>query len=435
MSGGGGLQVPHLAFEEGVVLGRHLSDRVVGDVHEVGRQIPGVDLNGVEGQLLPEGGPRRRLGGRQPAGDRRRVAQVQAGHEVGEGVVVDDRRVLVGPGDPVDVEPPVLAVEAQVLPHPGRLDQDLRTGLQQEAIVAPHVDIPLDGVGDVGVEVVLGRARLVVGRRLLAVDRAPRERRSPLAEVGRPLPGLGQHAVAEPQQVPGRPGLGVGQEGQDVGLGVPEVVPVVGPAGQPLGRDAGPLGPPAGLAELEQVPAHGLLHAHGHRARSAVLDDDVGPVPEPVQVLPLGGAQRVEPVAPDPGQRPPAAVAQLLGGHRPRGLVGGVLHDPQRHVGLGVGGQDQLGGAGADRRGYVVPAGDVDVVVDADGQGHPAVRRPVAQHDPTVAALGELLLQDVVVEPAAEPGILVAGGRPARAVAEDAGDDHHRRPAVDRHLV
>ena len=107
-----------------------------------------------------------------------------------------------------------------------------------------------------------------------------------------PLAGRGQHAVAEPQQVPGDAGLGVGEERQHVDLRVPEVVAVVGTAGQPLGRDAGALGPPGCLAQLEQVPADGLLHAN--RVEGG-LDDHVGPFPEPVEVAPLGGHRASNP--------------------------------------------------------------------------------------------------------------------------------------------
>jgi hypothetical protein len=80
-----------------------------------------------------------------------------------------------GPVTPVDVEAPVLAVEAEVFPHARRLDQDLGAHLGEERRVVAHLHVLADGVGDVGVDVVLGGARLVVRRGLLAVDGPPRE--------------------------------------------------------------------------------------------------------------------------------------------------------------------------------------------------------------------------------------------------------------------
>ena len=129
--------------------------------------------------------------GSEPAHRRGGVAEVEPGHQVREGVVVDHRRVLVGAGDAVDVEAAVVAVEAEVLPHPRRLDEDLGADLDEEVDVAAHVDVAADGVGDVGVEVVLGGAGLVVGRRLVAVDRAPREQRSAQVQLAARSRALG----------------------------------------------------------------------------------------------------------------------------------------------------------------------------------------------------------------------------------------------------
>ena len=74
------------------------------------------------------------------------VPQVFAGHQVGVGVVVDDGGVLVRPGDAVDAEAPVvpLGEEAEVVPEPGGLDEDLGAVLAQELLVAGDVDVLLD---------------------------------------------------------------------------------------------------------------------------------------------------------------------------------------------------------------------------------------------------------------------------------------------------
>jgi hypothetical protein len=132
------------------------------------------------------------------------------------------------------------AVEAEVGPQPGGLDEGFRADLAEQAQVTLDVVVAPDRVSDIGVDVILGGALLEIGRGLLAVDGPPREQRSLLAHLGRPLPRAAEHAVPELQQVPGDPGLGVGQERQDVDLGIPEVVALIGLPGQSFRRDSGP---------------------------------------------------------------------------------------------------------------------------------------------------------------------------------------------------
>jgi hypothetical protein len=91
------------------------------------------------------------------------VVEVESSHEVGERVVVDDGRVLIGTGDPVEVERPVGVVEAERLPHAGRFDEELGPDLDQEVDIAEDIHVPPDRIGDVGVQVVLGGARLELG--------------------------------------------------------------------------------------------------------------------------------------------------------------------------------------------------------------------------------------------------------------------------------
>ncbi len=133
------------------------------------------------------------------------------------------------------------------------------------------------GVGDVGVDVVLRGAGGVVGRGLLAVDRAPREERARLRQLARATAGRVEHAgsgtAARSRAIRRR---GVGEERQDVDLGVPEVVALVAGAGDALGRDAGLLGAGAGLRELEQVPADRLLDRRGGRRPRRRSGPEVG---------------------------------------------------------------------------------------------------------------------------------------------------------------
>ena len=106
----------------------------------------------------------------------------------------------------------------------------------EEVVVAGGADVLAQRVGDVGVDVVLRGAGRVVGRRLLAVDGAPREERAALGQLVGAAPRGVEQRVAEPQRVPRRPRDRVGEERHHVDLGVPEVVAAVAGAGHALRR-------------------------------------------------------------------------------------------------------------------------------------------------------------------------------------------------------
>ena len=133
------LPVPRLEVEERGVLRVDAEFVVERDVHRVGRRVPRVELAEVEARS-----PRTRrsnASGFQSARNRhraRRVAQVEARHHVRVEVVVDDGRVLVGPGDPWmwNVCDAVARVEPEVGPQAGRLDEDLGTLVGEEVDVA-----------------------------------------------------------------------------------------------------------------------------------------------------------------------------------------------------------------------------------------------------------------------------------------------------------
>ena len=282
---------------------------VIWDVHVIGGSIPVVGFGRVERQLGLKAGEVLGLLDSETSHHGGGVVEVEARHQVRVGVVVDHRRVLVGTGDAVDVEAPVVAEEAEIHPHPCGLDEDLGAGLDEKVGVTANVDVAADGVGDVGVEVELGGAGEVIGRRLVAADRAPREQGTPQIQLAGATPRLVQHAVAEPKQVAGDARLGVGEERQHPRLGVPEVVAVVGVAGQALGRDSRSFGAPRRLGEVEQVPAHRLLHAD--RVPFSVLERHVCPLPESIEVAPLSRHERLEPGADHTVEGAPATLHEL----------------------------------------------------------------------------------------------------------------------------
>jgi hypothetical protein len=204
------------------------------------------------------------------------------------------------------------------------------TDLEEELVVAADLRVAPHRVDDVGVDVVLGRAGLVVRRGLLAVDCAPCEQRAALAELSCALARLRQHAVPEAEEVAGDARLRVGQERQHVDLGVPEVVALVRLPGESLRGNPRALRPPRRLGDLEEVPADRLLDALGLLIG---LDPNVGAVPEVVELLALPALEARVSRPAHTVQRLRAALDELGRGHLPRRLIRDELRQPERHAG------------------------------------------------------------------------------------------------------
>ncbi len=121
----------------------------------------------------------------------------------------------------------------------------------------------------------------------MAADRAPREVGALEAEDLRPGTGQVERGLPPPEGVARRVRGRVGEHREDERLGVPERVPVVARAGQPLGRDGPSLGPGPGLEDLEQGEPHCLLHLR------VAVDLHQSALPEVVEVGPLLGHEAV----------------------------------------------------------------------------------------------------------------------------------------------
>ena len=270
------------------------------------------------------------------------VAQVEARHDVRVRVVVDDRRVLVGSGDPMDVERvrAVRAVEAQVDPQPRRLDEQLGAFVGEEVDVSGGLQVAAQCEHDGRVDVVLRGARGVVRRCFLAVDRPPREECPDLAHLGRPLFGGAEHRPPEPDHLARRLLVGVGEERHDVHLRVPEVVAVVAAPGDTLRGDALLVRARRRLSELEDVPADRLLRL----VVAAQLD--VGRRPEAVEELTLFGEECVVAVGLGAAERARAAVGEFLCGHAGGGVVRDEFRDPDRLAHGGAHAEHRLGQVG-----------------------------------------------------------------------------------------
>lgn len=113
-------EIPFLKVEEVIVLRMHLQAFVIGQIHAVGGLVPAKRLvagkPGAANQILESLGPR----AFEIADRARGVTQILARHQVGEIVVVDERGVLVGPGDTVDQNRPSLRSEKKPRSHHSR---------------------------------------------------------------------------------------------------------------------------------------------------------------------------------------------------------------------------------------------------------------------------------------------------------------------------
>ncbi len=208
--------------------------------------------------------------------------------------------------------------------------------------------------------------------------------------------------MPESQQVPGDPGLGVGQERQDVDLGIPEVVALIGLPGQPFRRDSGPFGPPGRLRDLVEIPPDRLLLPHRIEPGP---HPHISAIPEPVKIRALSRGEHVEPV-PDRAVQGPAAPVDKLGDRdAPRGLVGRVLGDPDRDARHRIGREEYLARLivkGPHRPGR---ARRVDDVVNADAERHPAAGCLVAKQDALSGQLGSPHVEHPVRQHGRQAGI------------------------------
>ena len=321
--GRGVLEVPRLVLGEALGLGVDAQLLVEGDQHRLRGVAPGGRLLRVDAELGgPVGVAFDGVGGQ---------AQVSLRHQVGVDVVVGDGAVLVGAGDAVDAKAPAGVVVAQRAPQPRGLDEQLEPGLALERMVVGRGLVAADGIGDVRADVEGGRSRRPVSRALPSVDRPPGKRRALEPQELGPVARQAQGRVAPAQRVAGGVRRGVGQDGQDERLGVPEGVSVIAGAGQALGGDRAPLAPGARLQGVKEREAHRLLEL------GVAFELDVGALPEVVQVFALGGEQPLPAGVARLGQRRGDLVAQRRRRAPARPPVGQELDHPQPLARLHVG--------------------------------------------------------------------------------------------------
>ena len=386
---GGVREVPQLPGEELVVLRMDAKGVIERDDHSCGTFLPTTDLVLGEVQFGAQMLKPQRVLILHPPHDAGCVNEVRPRHDIGVEVVVDDRGVLVGPGHAMNVEFPasVDPPEAQICPHPRRLDED-RSGIaEEEGLVPRRTSVVHDRVSDVSIDVILSRTCGVVGGGLLTSDRPPREESSPLGQFFGSSSGLWKSVDPEPQGVLSDSRMGVGQHRDDVDLGVPEVVAFIARSGHTLGRDTQLVSAGRGLSNLEEVPPHRLLDA-GRRA----FNLDVSR--RPIVVEPLSLLVVVDPMAllADSVEAATNTVEQFVHRHPSRGVIGhGLVHSD----GATLGGLDAVNpfatpGLGVDEGDALVVGGDL--VISAHRQGHRGPGRVEPQDHPPVRV--PVLLRD-----------------------------------------
>ena len=390
------LQVPEFAEQELLILGVDAEGLVEGDEHALSAGLPLLYLLRHHVQGLHQPLPTGRVALLQLLHQFGCEPEVRPRHHVGEHVVVHHGRVLVGTGDAMDVEsfrpiglcPP----ETQVRPHPRRLHQHSGTVTVQEVGVPCDVAVLGKGMRDVGIDVVLGGTCSVVGRSLLTVDGAPREKRPLLAEHLSTLLRLRQQADAVPQGVTSHSRGGVGQEGHQVHLGVPEVMPLVPRPRDPLGRDPELIGSGRGLGQLEQAPADGLLDG----GLPAHLDIRVGP--ELIEPGALRLEERVETPFGDPVQGAAAPVEELCDRHAAGGVISHGFADHDRHPGTRLNPVDLLRLVLLDPGDHLVGVRGLEGVFNRHAQRHVGIGGLVSECHPLVVVPLTTRLQHPAIE-------------------------------------
>ena len=392
---GGTGEVPRLAVEEEVVLRVDAQPGVERDGHPLGAGTPLADLRVGQSEAMDDLGVLGRVVAANLLDRFDRRLEVGPGHHVGEEVVVHHRGVFVGAGHAVDVKRRVrvVAPETQVGPHPRGLHEDVDAVAHQEGGVAAGVDVLHQGVGDVGVDVDLRRTGGVVGRGLLAVDRAPREERSALGHLAGAGLGCGQHPSTELQGVPSAGRRGVGQERGHIDLGVPEVVTLVARTRHTLRGHPLLVGAGTGLGQGEEVVADRLLQRLRVLGRVAVgcrggeVDLYVARGPELVVPLPLFDEVVFETLPGDTVQRAVAAIGEFPHGDAPRGVIGHGLLDPHRTTLKRIDPEDPFGQVVLVAVHHLVGVLAPDPVIGGDRDRHLGVGAPVAQdHSVVVVA-------------------------------------------------
>ena len=273
---GDGREIDGIFVHKIVVLHIHAVFLVIREIHLSGRFFDAPELRFRHAALLTERGQPFGIFFRQQRARFKRKIEHAPDEKVRIKVVIHDGIVFVRPADDVDAElsAPRLDEAAAVGEALRHFKEHLRAVIDHKRLVAGGVVIRLHREGNIRVDVVLRRRRLEDRAALLSVDGIPAVKRADVLHLPRTLPRTVQKMIAVQEQIAGNFLRAVSEHRHHVHLGVPEGLPAVNGAGQPVCRNIRIAVPAGGLIDLKEGKADPLLHER------VVVDLDIRIRPE-----------------------------------------------------------------------------------------------------------------------------------------------------------
>ncbi len=157
-------KVPGLLVQEAVVLRVNAHACIEGDIHVVRRFHPIGDFRNVEPGPIHQCRKPLRVFLPQALDRPGGIPQVLARHEIRIGIVIHDGVVFIRSRYPMDAKlaPLPFRIESQIRPQTRRFYQQLGPDLMEKLLVAGDIDVLFQGVDDVGIDVILGRAGRII---------------------------------------------------------------------------------------------------------------------------------------------------------------------------------------------------------------------------------------------------------------------------------
>mmetsp|Transcript_74615 Transcript_74615/g.125777 ORF Transcript_74615/g.125777 Transcript_74615/m.125777 type:complete len:201 (+) Transcript_74615:353-955(+) len=186
--GGGGLQIPLLLQQKGVVLRVNTQPLVIGHEHMLCGMGPHLDLLALQPNLQHKGIVFGIALALQYFNHLHCKAELGLHHQVRVAVVVHEGCVLIGARDAIDYKSPITLPEMPYIhPKPRGLPQHLSTHVHQELQVFCRLPILLQRIHDISIDVVLRRTRREVRRGLIPHDGAPGVQSPSVGKLPRPV--------------------------------------------------------------------------------------------------------------------------------------------------------------------------------------------------------------------------------------------------------
>jgi hypothetical protein len=215
-------------------------------------------------------------------------------------------------------------------------------------------------------------------------------------------------------------------------------MPLVRLSGEAFRRHAGVFRPCRGLHDVKQVEADRLLDLHGGAFAAGAVDipdADIAATPEILQVLLLGGEQRLEPLLHHAVHRPLCTAADLRRRRRLRRVIHHVFGEVDRSAGLGLDREGDLAKVlGVDDLVGVWVLG-LKIVVRGTRQDHLALVGRMAQHDTTLPGIAGSVMEHPPCKRPRLPRVIRVDAGVRRSGHHLRGDHDGGRGVEERHLV